>query len=365
MKSFLVFSILFTAVLLFTGCERKITGDVDAIVDISSVSCFGCHGDSGTPLDGVAAQFANSIHASGDNTNRNRLYSSRYASCERCHTSEGFIAYVTGVPVDGDHFTSFNCFTCHQPHTNGDLRLRVTDPYVLENGFSYDRGNSNLCATCHHSRSDVSDEVFVGVELDSHYGPHHSNQADMLSGENAYEYDGYDYTGSWHETGVVNGCPSCHMSAALHESIGGHSWNMVNEEEGYENIYGCNVAGCHLANPIEELDRATNFDFDEDGVAEGVQTEVEDLVAELGDLLYEAGLVDADHVPLEVVVNSADSAGAVYNFAFVEEDRSEGVHNTAYAVALLKSSINFLTTGDPSGAPYGSRQSNYIMLSAH
>ncbi|MFH2050287.1 MAG: hypothetical protein ABIJ12_12670 [bacterium] len=365
MKSFLVFLILFTAVLLFTGCERKITGNVDPIVDISSVTCFGCHGDSGTPLDGIAAQFANSVHASGDNTNRNRLYSSRYASCERCHTSEGFIEYVTGVPADGDHFTSFNCFTCHQPHTNGDLRVRVTDPYVLENGATYDRENSNTCASCHHSRSDVADEVHDGVTMTSRYGPHHSNQADMLIGENAYEYDGYDYTGSWHETGVVNGCPSCHMNGAVHESIGGHSWNMVNEENEYENIYGCNVAGCHIADPVEELDRATLSDFDDDGVAEGAQTEVEDLVAELGDLLYDAGLVDADHEPLEIVVSTADSAGAVYNFKFVEEDRSEGIHNTAYAVALLKSSINFLTSGDPEGDPYGARSSKSGLMAAH
>ncbi len=366
MKRVIVLTIVLAAVLLITGCERKITGDVDALVDDSSLSCLGCHSDNNGPQEGITAQYANSVHGSGNNTNRNRLYSSRYASCERCHTSEGFIAYATGVPADGDHFSSFDCFTCHQPHSSGNFSVRITEPYVLENGATYDRGNSNLCASCHHSRRDVNEYVYDGVKLSSHWGPHHSNQADMLIGENAYEYAGYDYSGSWHEAGVVNGCVSCHMGASVHESVGGHSWNMENDDLGLEVITGCNVDGCHSANPVESVDRETVFDFDDDGELEGVQDEMEDLLAELGDILETAGFVDGDHHPISnVVVSTADSAGALYNFLFVEEDRSVGVHNTAYTVALLQSSINFMTTGDPNTAPDKSNQSTLTMISSH
>ena len=53
---------------------------------------------------------------------------------------------------------------------------------------------------------------------------------------------------------------------------------------------------------------------------------------------------------------------ALYNYLFIEEDRSFGVHNTGYAVALLESSINFLETGDPNGVsgsvPFAMRRSH-------
>jgi hypothetical protein len=188
----------------------------------------------------------------------------------------------------------------------------------------------------------------------------------MLIGENAYEYPTYDYTNvsSWHESGVTNGCVACHMSASQHESIGGHSWNMKNEERGFENITGCNVDGCHKPNPVASVDRETVSDFDGDGdIEEGVQKEIHDILDSLAVLLVKAGYLDGDHHPISgVVASSADSAGALYNFLFVEEDRSVGVHNTGYAVALLKSSINFLNTGDPNGSPADRPPG---MLSAH
>ena len=348
--------------ILSASCDREITGDVDVLEEDVSIGCLECHSDGSGPNRGVLAQFAYSVHGSGNNTERNRLTSTGYASCEQCHTSEGFIAKVTGIPASGDRFTAFDCFTCHEPHSNGNFSVRVSQAVVLENSASYNRGNSNICASCHHSRRNVGEYVYAGVKLSSHWGPHHSNQSDMLIGENAYEFAGYDdYEGSWHETGVINGCPSCHMSASAHESIGGHSWNMKNEERGFENITGCNVDGCHGSDPVSSVDRENVEDFDGDGTIDGVQTELHHLLDSLGTLLESAGLVNADHHPISGrVVTTADSAGALYNFLFVEEDRSVGVHNTEYAVALLWSSINFLVHGDPNGV---SRSG--MIMSAH
>ena len=350
MSKRIVLAVVAAAALLFTGCERKITGDGAVEYDDVSTGCLECHSDGSGPKQGVLDQFKYSVHGSGNNTDRNRLSSANYASCERCHTHEGLVAEVTGVPADGDHFSPMNCFTCHEPHLNGDFRVRVTEAVTLENGAVYDKGNSNMCAFCHHSRRDVNAYVYDEVRLSSRFGPHHSNQSDMLAGTNAYEYAGFDYTGSWHETGVTNGCPSCHMSAAQHESIGGHSWNMKNEDRDFENITGCNIAGCHIANPVASVDRETVSDFDGDSIVEGVQTELHDMLDSLAVLLVAVGFIDDDHYPVNnVTVSTADSAGALYNFLFVEEDRSVGVHNTAYAVALLRSSINFLNTGNPNG----------------
>jgi len=374
MKNFIVVVLSVALVFLFSSCERTVTGDTEETPDQSILGCLACHTDGSGPNQAVVEQFKYSVHGSGNNTYRNRLYSSRYISCEQCHTSEGFIAYASGIPADGDHFSAFDCFTCHEPHSNGDFRVRITDPVMLENGAVYNRANSNTCASCHHSRRDVNEYVYDGVELSSHWGPHHSNQSDMLIGENAYEFDGYNYEGSWHETGVVRGCPSCHMSASVHESIGGHSWNMKNEDLDLENITGCNVEGCHYDEPVASVDREIDDDYDEDGVEEGIQQEIHDLLDSLGHLLETAGLVDEDHYPIEDrVVTTADSAGALYNFLFVEEDRSIGVHNTDYAVGLLKSSINFLITGDPGGTFVSRddpgvvmiRKAEPVMLSSH
>lgn len=354
-------ALLFAAVMILTvGCEREITGDVD-LANNSSTGCFSCHGDTDVSLRMARVQYENSVHAAAENTNRNRLYSSSYQACERCHTSQGFIAFVTGVPADGENFTAIECFTCHSPHTSGNLELRVENAVILENGATFDRAEANLCATCHHSRTNVLTTVRDGVNMNSRYGPHHSNQSDMLIGENAYEYAGYTYTRSWHSTGVTNGCVSCHMSASEHESVGGHSWNMRNEDRGFENIAGCNATGCHDSAPLTTLDRLAYADYNKNGVIEGVQDEIKGLADTLKTILMAANLVNGSGVPVSRIVATADSAGAVYNYVFIEEDRSFGVHNTDYSVGILQSAINFMRTGDPNGAP----SAKFTMLTSH
>jgi len=355
--------------LLLPGCEREITGNVE-LADNSSASCFTCHSDQDIKLTVAREQYENSVHAAGANSNRNRLYNTRYQSCERCHTHEGFIAEVTGVEAAGDNFSPITCFTCHKPHSSGNLEPRVTEAVVLEDGISvFDRGPANLCASCHHGRENVLTLVVDSVELDSRFGPHHSNQSDMLIGANAYEFADYAYTNSWHSTGVTNGCVECHMSKSMHESVGGHSWTMENEDRHFVNLSGCNQSGqngessCHVT-PLDSLNRVAHADFDGDGDVEGVHDEIEGLLESLHTLLELAGLVDEDGDPLSVVVPDADSAGAVFNFKFVEEDHSHGIHNTDYAVGLLQSSINYMATGDPNGAPATNRSTERL-VSAH
>jgi len=330
------------------------------IDDVST--CLTCHNDTDFGLTVVAIQneYDNSVHASGDNTNRNRNNSSYYSACEKCHTSEGFIAEVTGIPATGEHFSAIGCFTCHKPHTEGTFGLRVGAAVNLANSQLFDRGNGNLCASCHQSRQDVTVYVADSVTLSTYWGPHHSNQADMLIGANAYEYTGYTYTMSPHSNVASGGCVDCHMSPPQHESVGGHSWNMENVDRGFENTSGCNVSTCHNGS-ITALNRLADADFDWDGTVEGVQTEINDLLDSLKLELLAAGVVDTSVVgavsPIDnLVVPAADTAGALYNFLFVREDKSEGVHNTDYAVGLLQSSINYLATGNPNGVAHNRTQ---------
>ncbi|MDH3890281.1 MAG: multiheme c-type cytochrome [candidate division Zixibacteria bacterium] len=327
--------------------------------------CMTCHDGSNNLAQKVIAatrQWEFSLHATGERSDRSR------GSCAPCHTNEGFIADLEGEEVAGDVFNAIGCFTCHDPHTNGSFAIRTTDEVELGDGTEFDNGISNLCANCHKSRRDVATYVVAGKEMSNHFGPHHGPHADMVMGTNAYEYDGYTYTNSWHTSGIDDPCLSCHYDEADRYEFGGHSFRMRNED-GDENVEACNITGCHGDEfEIDSLNRVADADFDGDGNIEGVFDEIEGLIDDLQDELIAAGLLewiaeDGIWEPTDdLVVPNVDSLGAVYNWAFVHEDQSHGIHNTLYAVGLLRSAYNYMTTGDPNGAPARRKP---VMLTTH
>lgn len=355
MRNFkLIMLTLAALAVVFAGCDREITGDVDVNTN-ASANCFDCHSDQDWAVSHAQAQFAVSVHATGETVERNRLNASYYSACEKCHTHEGFVANLDDMTADGDYFTTINCFTCHQPHTGGNLQLRVQNAVTLLNGASYDLGRSNICASCHQSRMDVTTEVAGTVDITStHWGPHHSVQGDMLIGTNGYEYDGYAYSRSWHGQNIDNGCVTCHMAeVGSWGEIGEHTFNVAagEGEDHIQNIGACTQCHSTFENFNPNFPEAADADYDWDGVEEGVQHEIEGLLDSLATELVAAVLIDpVDHEPIDTVSTSADSAGALYNYLFVEEDRSEGIHNTDYAVGLLQSAINYLVHNDPNGA---------------
>jgi len=324
--------------LLAAGCERKVVNEVVEMQESSAVACFECHGDHVTEILDAQLQYEESAHGTGDTYNENRNNDSYYASCEACHTHEGFVASVDDDFVhDNTDFGRINCFTCHAPHSNGDFGLRSEEAVTLEDGVTvYDKNSSNLCVACHHSRRDAVSYVEGTDELSTHFGPHHGPQSDMLLGVNAWEFDGYDFDdNSAHTNTTANGCLDCHMVDYLY-GTGGHAFFMANEEFEYENTKGCNVETCH------------NGDIDEFDV-DGKMTEIDDMMDELQGLLISADLLvwndeDGAYEPPDgQPITSADSAGAVYNYIFVREDRSHGIHNFDYAEALLEATIEFMT----------------------
>jgi hypothetical protein len=336
--------------LALLGCERKITNEDAGNPD--QVSCFTCHGDTNFEFDAAQQQWAYAKHASGQNTNRGTS-----ASCRECHTNEGFVEKASGIVYDGGDLTVIACFTCHQPHTTGGFTPRTIAPVTLVNGVVFDYGKGNLCANCHHARQNPDEYITENTKLSSHWGPHHSNQADVLAGTGGYEYDGYEYHNSAHTsvTAAADGCVACHMSASITPSIGGHSVNMANEERGFENLTGCNVPACHgLSGALDEINRTADQDYDGDGTIEGVQDEVHGVIKTLGELLIDEGLAEYAesedwYEPTSATVTDKDMAGAVYNLMVAQEERSLCVHNTDYVIGLLKSSINYVSTGNPNG----------------
>ncbi len=318
--------------------------------------CFSCHGVSDLGPDVIAAtgQWENSQHSIGETIGRN------YSSCAGCHTSEGFIENVTGEDYGGTNYNTIGCFTCHDPHESESFAVRTMTEVTLGNSSTYNKGVSNLCANCHKSRRDVTTYVYDGVSMSEHYGPHHGPQSDMLIGENAYEYSGYTYLNSAHTSTTLEGCVDCHFDEADRYVLGGHTFKVTDEESGDEHTDACNVDGCHTGSlEIDTLNRLAYDDYDWDGSTEGIQDEIAGLLDSLSVLLIAGNLLTYDAVedeyhPVERAVTLADSAGALYNYEFVAEDRSHGIHNTKYSIGLLQSSINYLETGSPGGIQFPS-----------
>jgi hypothetical protein len=333
------------ALLMFiTACDRTTTYVTE---DGTPQNCFSCHDDQNTFLIAATSQWENSFHASGLNIDRGSS-----SGCAGCHISEGFVQRANGEAVTGEENpTVIHCFTCHAPHTNGDFRLRWTENARLENGATYDLGAGNLCAACHIARRDVGQ--YVGspgsterVSISStHWGPHHGPQGDVIIGSNGYEFDGYSYTTSPHRNNP-NACLSCHFEATSNNIVGGHAFNMRGDarDEGGEFASVLNTAACAPCHG--DLD---DFDY------HGIQTELLGLAHTLDSLLTEAGLV-ADGHPNSGAVTNVDSAGALWNFALFEDDRSWGVHNPKYFRGLLQSSIDYLTGNLPSSKPVATKE---------
>ncbi len=322
------------AVLLFVsvGCERKVVIENGDDGQLTANSCFTCHGEDGYLL-AAKGEWENSIHASGNNvdyTNRGGGY-----DCTKCHDHQGFVEYLeTGsLSAPYDQVSSIHCFTCHSPHERGNLTLRTSASVTLKNGDTFNHGNGNLCANCHQSRENVETYVKADMKLSSRFGPHHGPQADLLNGSIAYVFEGESYENTDHGSkGNNEGCVRCHMGnpqTHIGYRIGGHSFNMEDEEDGSTLVGVCAAEACHG-------EAATSFDYD------NIQTDVEYLLDILRTQLFDEGIIKSDGGIDTVVVADINIAGALWNYVTVLEDRSYGVHNPDYIRDMLEASIEYM-----------------------
>lgn len=295
--------------------------------------CLECH--NLTSKAAVTASYEASTHF-----NSNLMYTGQtvyqYAgegpgrtACTGCHSEQGYIAWqYTGNLVYPDtngvqSAMPVGCITCHGSHATFDFEndgqdfaLRSTEPVALimyDGATVLDMGdNSNQCASCHQPRTTGPEDDGTGnfTITSSHYGPHHGPHSTTLEGIGAYELGaGYPTPGSsTHRTGAS--CVSCHMVES-----NGHTWEVTMDA----------CTSCH--------EGATDFDIN------GVQTDVLDLMDQLKAEMIGAGMWDeeADHIiPGTYPV---DQAGAFFNYAWVLDDRSNGVHNPSYIKTMLINSI--------------------------
>lgn len=299
-----------------------------------TVSCLACH--SGDNMARKAAEFAMSAHSAGAIAVD---YAGGRAGCAQCHSHEGFVQFatlkITDQPITNP--SAWKCSTCHGIHKTfegTDYALRISEPVtpvVASNGVMDLKGSSNLCGTCHQSRSAEPNIAKPGTTfaVTSRIGPHHGPQGNVLYGNGFAEIPGsvaYPAKGTAdHLTKTGGSCVGCHM-ATFTAKQGGHSY--------IPSVAKCN--SCHEGADI------TNYNY------AGVQTDVHNKLVQLRDKLVELGVIVKTPVdgvdtytPASKTVPMVQ-AQACFNYYGIEEDRSLGVHNPKYVNALLINTLEAL-----------------------
>lgn len=362
-----------------------------ALKNVANVQCENCHGPGSqhafslgntnlitvTTASGDCAQCHDSLSHHYKTTEWNN---SRHAmatktpsgptrfNCVRCHTADGFVQFIdhagtSNVPyVTNTVYEPITCAACHDPHdASNPHQLRAANTYTLPEGTTItNAGFGALCMQCHHSRNgDVTNNINnyrLGLPTwagGSSFGVHDSTAGDMVEGVNGFTY-GKFIPSSTHSFVVKDVCVGCHMQPVASgdpafTKAGGHTFSMTY-------LSGTNVIdkvdvcqSCH--GPVEEFNFARK-DYDGDGVVQGVQTEVQNLLNQLSRLLpgsaYKAnsndyvadGLIKSPSAKTNWPVRFLQAA---WNWQFVNVEGSKGIHNASYAVGLLKASIADLT----------------------
>ncbi|MGA2555896.1 MAG: hypothetical protein ABSG04_06430, partial [Verrucomicrobiota bacterium] len=347
-------------------------------------TCNQCHDDPTHHVYGT--QWLVSAHAGGQSTAATIPSGAGRDQCVMCHTAYGFVTRInndisnsvaggtiTSFAATNTAYASINCQTCHEPHggtvpTNNPHLIRTLAAVTLGDGTVItNAGEGELCLECHHSRDGGATNNVVQYALGkatwaggSSFGPHDGPQGDMIEAANAITY-GLVIPSSAHRLTVSNVCVGCHMQTIASSDPG----YLLSGEHTFEMKYYVTNSG--VASEVDQVavcnkchGGITNFNFPvEDyantGTIQGVQTEVQILLNQLSQLLpNSSGVVDGTvKSSLSVKTNWTQAQlQAAYNWQFVANDGSLGVHNAPFATGLLKASIANLTgVSVPGGLP--------------
>jgi hypothetical protein len=341
-KMLVLIAVLIASMIIFTACAGEPgpagpagpegpagpAGPAGESVSAADLTCTECHNDT-TLIVSKQAQFKErSVHGTGE-----AFVRGEGTDCAGCHGSEGTKARINaGLPphdpsVEGvTNVSPFNCRTCHNIHTTytkDDFSLTGGEkPVVLEKtGGTFDGGKGNLCANCHQIRNDLPVASGGNIDLgtNTRFGTHYGVEAAMLLGEGGLGVSG---SPSPHYQLVENTCVACHMGDERNHT------------------YLPAVARCQTCHADAE-----NFDIN------GVQTEVQAMLDEVHELLVASGIMAADYTDDAGNLQQGRSipgvypeavASAMWNYKLVEYDQSRGVHNSAFAKALLQQALDAL-----------------------
>lgn len=289
------------------------------------------------------------------------------ATCSTCHTTQSFVAAIHGaeVVVGGPEYLS--CQACHDPHAASGTNIyqvRYYGSIQLPDGTNMmEMGPAALCIHCHNVGETPS---WVESKPDPLAPPPQSAAAEMLAGVGGYTY-GETLDNSQHVNVArwSGACITCHMvsstsegagdflSATMNEPVGEHTflvrWDNDTPDDpsdDYENLNAC--SGCH--GEVPRINGPADADYDGDGRIEGVQDEVQGLLNLVRDELMAAGVTWSDMAPYWGPAETEALRAGVYNWSYVNNDGSRGIHNTARAVELLQVTYRELAGAEVQGA---------------
>ncbi len=292
----------------------------------ADIPCTDCH-NAGTELVSRQAQMKErSVHGTGE-----AFEEGERTACAGCHGTEGAKMRINaGLPPHDPsvaaivNVSPMGCRTCHDTHktyTGADWSLTgAGKPVKMEyTAGTFDKGAGNLCVNCHQIRNPAPEVTNGQVEITSaRFGPHYGSVGQMLLGEG-----GLGVTGSPgpHYSNVTDSCVSCHMGSEFNHTM---DVGILDRNVTPNQMARC--VGCHEG--LETLDRNK------------VQTDVQAMLDTAKAGLINAGIMNAeDELSIPGTYPEA-LANAFWNYKVVAYDGSKGVHNTAYAKALLQSVID-------------------------
>jgi hypothetical protein len=380
---------------LKVGNYAALVRDYPRLADLGNTQCEMCHGPGSgheDDDDNIAvslrpelciqchdflqqdqhAQWARSGHA---DTSLPQLFPEGIdnPTCSSCHTTKSFIAAADGaqIEVGGDEYLS--CQACHDAHAApgaNSYQVRYFGSIQLPDGTNMmNMGSSALCIHCHTVGETPE---WVEHEYDPLVPPPQSAAPEMLAGVGGYTY-GETLDNSPHVNAVQwsGACVTCHMvsstgegvgdflSATMNEPVGEHTfqvrWDNGTPEDpadDYQNLNAC--SGCH--GEVPRINGPAGADYDGDGQTEGVQDEVQGLLNLVRDELMAAGVAWSDVAPYWGPAATEGLRAGVYNWSYVNNDGSRGVHNTARAVELLQLTYRQLAGQEVPGAALRAEQ---------
>jgi hypothetical protein len=283
----------------------------------ADLSCTTCHNDTNL-IAGKEIAWAASVHGSGPAA----AYAGSNPTCTGCHSSSGFNAALAAGVNNADAQQSaaanagrIDCRACHDIHktyTGDDWALKTTTAVKLVAlDATYDGGMGNLCANCHQQRTAFPAATDGKVSVTStHWGGHHGPEAALLLGVGGA--GGVEGQPGPHYQTVKDTCVTCHLGGAGTDA---------------NHTFTPQVATC-----VQCHADAKSLDVD------GKQTEIQGKLEQVKAALQAKGLLDKDG---NIVVGDYPEAqaAALWNYLFVEEDKSEGAHNYPYASALLDAAL--------------------------
>ncbi|MFH1169675.1 MAG: hypothetical protein V1691_03160 [Chloroflexota bacterium] len=368
------------------------TSDTAARVSLSSDVCGACHGEPAR--HGRFQQWEESGHGNFEAA----IAEGMNASCTRCHSAQGFMAWLPELEAGNlgnlkapitwtaDTVQPQTCVVCHDPHDEGmssgepnTATVRVTgDTPMLPAGFqAVGVGRGAICITCHNTRNGAHNDV-ASTTMDDR-APHTAAQGDVLMGQNAY----FVTTGvrSPHSY-LEDTCATCHMEetpppADLSYQLGGTNHSFAASMEICGNCHGDFNGGTlqtATATKLEELKA---------DIENAIMTEIKAQIAKgnnltlvaLGDGGADVTISDASTITsldfieshgrqaMEIVVGGktydvrlasdtkvgsgtllSSPAGQTiakvgWNYFLLEGDASEGVHNPSFTNEVLNASI--------------------------